>query len=137
MEKKQAVPLLLAILVCDEIIRDERSRKETLVGLFNTIHARAFPCVHSHLNVFVSLTNGHGVAPAELRLVARDTGQTLASLHGSVEFPTPLAVVHMNFEINNVTFPKAGRYSFDFFCRDELLASRPFEVVGSQEPQKE
>ena len=124
-----ATPLLLAILVCDEVIRDERTHKETLVGLFNTIHATSFPCVHSHLNVFISLTNGHGTAPSELRLVRRDTGQALSGFKGSVKFPSPLAVVNVNFDMANAAFPVAGSYSFDFYCHDTLVGSRPFEVV--------
>jgi len=130
----QTTPVLLAIIVCDEIVRDERTHKEYLLGLFNTIHAHVFPCVHPRLNVFVSLTNGHGTAPSELRLVHRDGGETLASTKGSVQFANPLALVNVNFEISNIGLPRPGRYSFDFLCHGEMIGSRPFDVALQQAP---
>ena len=129
MEQTRAGPLLLAILVCDDIIRDEETHKATLVGLFNRITAHQFPCRHPQMSVFVSLTNGHGECSAELRLVQRSTGEAIVSLNGKIAFPGPLAMVDMKFNLHNVTFPTAGRYSFDFFCNGEPTGSRPFEVV--------
>ena len=119
---------LLAIIVCDETIRDQATGKHTLVGLFNRISVMTLPNVHPRMHVFVSLTNGHGEAKGELRLVSRATDEVVIKLGGKLIFPDPLAVVEMDFALNNVTFPKPGRYSFDFYCNGELVGSRPFDV---------
>ena len=129
MTAQETQPELLAILVCDDVIRDVRTHKFSLIGLFNRISARRFPSRHARLHVFVSLTNGHGTCEAELRCVLRDEDQPVGGMKGKIEFPGPLAVVDMNFDIANLTFPKPGRYSFDFYCSGVLLGSRPFDVV--------
>jgi len=125
----KATPVLLAILVCDQVIRDQTTHKVTLVGLFDQIKAPKFPCVHHHLHIFVSLTNGHGQYPAELRVTKRDTGEKVCSLSGAIDFPSPLAVVDMTFDIPQVNFREPGRYSLDFYCDGEPVGSRPFEVA--------
>ena len=134
MTELSAKPELVAILVCDEIIRDQITHKFTLVGLFNQVAATSFPYKHPRLHVFVSLTSGHGGAPATLRLVPHDTEQPLVELHGRINFPDPLAVVDMHFAIANVAFPKPGPYSFDFYCDDVLIGSRRFNVVARKPP---
>jgi len=127
-------PVLLAILVCDDVIRHEGTHKTTLVGIFNRISARTFPCTHSRLSIFMSLTNGHGEGETELRLTSQETGETLVGLKGRIRFPDPLAVVDMNFALNNVRFPKAGPYSIDLYVDGDLIGSRRFEIVAAGPP---
>ena len=134
MASENPAPELLAIVVCDETIRDERTKKRTLVGLFNRIHSHKFPCVHAKLHVFVSLTNGRGRAQGELRLVSRETNEVISGLRGGIRFPDPLSVVEMDFALAQVAFPKPGQYSFDFLCDGALIGSRPFQVVQADPP---
>jgi len=134
-EEKRPVPKLIAILVCDETIRDQATGKHTLVGLFNRIGVASFPYVHRRLHVFLSLTNGHGDAVGELWLVSRATDEVVVRLGGKMRFPDPLAVVEMDFCLNNIAFPKPGRYSFDFYCNGEMVGSRPFAVQLQEEQQ--
>lgn len=131
-------PELLAILVCDTVIRDAETSKCSLVGLFNRIIAKKFPCNHPQLHVFVSLTNGHGRSPGELQLVHRATGNIVVKLSGPVVFPSPLDVVDLNFELSNLTLPEPGPYCFDFYCHGERIGSRPFDVAQEEtEPRNE
>ena len=134
MSEHHVAPQLVAILICDEIIRDRATFKATLVGLFNLIAAPSFPCVHRGLHVYVSLTNGHGKAQAELRLVLRETNQVIGRLHGEVQFPDPLAVVEMDYELPEINFPREGLYSFDLYCDGILIGARPFRMVRSAAP---
>ena len=129
----QQKPVLLAILVSDLILRDEATKKLSLIGLFNRITAGSFPCRHPEMCVFVSLTDGHGTCPGQLRLVNRATENALAALEGKVAFPNPKAVVEMNFYFRGVVFAEPGEYSFDFYCSGELIGSRPFQVVAATE----
>jgi len=137
MAEKGHRPVLLAILVCDTIIRDEATKKLSLIGLFNRISAAKFPCRHPEMHVFVSLTDGHGTCPAELRLIHRATEQALASLQGMMTFPDPRSVVEMSFPFRGAQFPEPGEYSFDFYTSGELLGSRPFQVVPIEPPRQE
>ena len=134
MEQQQPPPTLLALLVCDQVIQDAMTKKHSLIGLFSRISAKGFPCTHPQLHVFVSLTDGHGRAQGQLRLVRKDAepAAPVLQLAGAIEFPNPLAVIELVFNIGNLTLPAPGRYSFDFYCNDVLLGSRPFEVVKAE-----
>jgi len=136
MSTAQPGPQLIAILVCDTIIRDQMTQKHTLVGLFNRIGAKRFPYRHGAMHVFVSLTDGHGEPEGELRLVCRQTNEPVVKIRGKLVFPNPLAVVEMTFGLFNAVFPRPGRYSFDLYCNDELVGSRPFDVVLQESPRK-
>jgi hypothetical protein len=48
---------------------------------------------------------------------------------GTINFPDPNHVVEMNFELNNVPFPKPGLHGIEFLCDGELVLQRRFEVV--------
>ena len=130
-------PTLLAILVCDLIIRDEQTHNVSLIGIFNTIHAIEFPTVHARLHVFVSLTDGRGVCNGKLCLVDRETEAVLAETSGEIEFPPDArSVVDMNFELRNTPFAKPGSYAFDFYVEGQLIGSRPFSVAQGHVPEE-
>lgn len=130
-------PALLAILVCETIIRDEQSHNFSLVGVFNTIHAMTFPCIQVRMHVFVSLTDGRGACESRLCVVHRETDRVIAEAHGRLVFPPDArAVVDMNFELRQTPFEQPGQYSVDFYVEDELVGSRPFAVVHTPGPDK-
>lgn len=134
MKEAGAEPELIAIVVCDEVIRDQMTHKFTLVGLFNQVAAVSFPYRHPRLNVFVSLTNGHGESAGKLRLVSHDAEQPIVELKGRIRFPDPLAVVDMHFNLVNIVFLKPGSYGFDLYCDEVLIGSRRFRVVHRKPP---
>ena len=122
-------PTLIAILVCDLIIRDEMTHNVSLIGIFNTIYSGEFPCTHPRMHVFVSLTDGRGSCQGRLCLVDRETDEILAETVGDIEFPPDArSVVDMNFELRQAPIPKPGAYAFDFYVEGELIGSRPFAV---------
>lgn len=128
-------PTLVAILVCDIIIRDEQTHNVSLIGIFNTIHSPSFPCIHPRMHVFVSLTDGRGACTGRLCLVNRESDEVLAEAVGRIEFPPDArSVVDMNFEMRQTPFPKPGSYAFDFYAEGELIGSRPFTVVQAAPP---
>ena len=132
MDQQPPPPTLLALIICDQIIQDPATGKHSLLGLFSRISTKAFPCTHPRLNVFISLTDGHGKASGQLRVVRKDAPEEAPpqmQLSGTIEFPSPLAVVELVFTISNLPLPAAGRYSCDFYCNGALLGSRPFEAV--------
>lgn len=123
-------PTALAFIICDTVIEDKITNKKSLVGLFNSIWAKSFPCTHPVLHVFVSLTGGHGEYQGNLTCVKHDEENIkVLGLSGPIKFNGPLEVVELNFEIRGVVFPKAGIYQFQFLCNNVPVASRKFQVV--------
>ena len=124
------VPKIVAFIVCDEIHRDPATNKAYLLGIFNQVMVREFPGKHEHMHVYVSLVNGHGKARAALSLRCDEGTREVFRAQGEIEFPNPLAVVEMDFEIRRLLLPKAGEYQLELTCNDEIVAIRPFRVVG-------
>ncbi len=132
------MPVALAMVVCDAIYQDQATKKCTLLGTFSTITARRFPVVHSQLAVHVVLTNGHGNVRIKLALAGEDDNlPPLFSGEGMIHFADPRVVAELNFQLSNVTFPKAGAYRFQLFANDELLMERRLLVIQGGSPPPE
>lgn len=115
-------PDVLALLVCDQIITDRLTGKQSLIGMFSAIHAMRFPVTHPQLAVFASMTGGHSRVPLTIRLVdANEARPPLVQGQGQVEFQNPLAVANLALQFHGLTFPEPGEYRVQLLCRDELL----------------
>ena len=132
MKKKgeETIPIVLAINICDEIIRDGISKKISLIGLFNRIDATSFPASHRSLHVYVCLTDGHKVYGGELRFVNDKDNSTILLVKARVPFKDPRQTVELNFEVGNLKFDEPGNFSVQFYCDGKLAGERRFIVSG-------
>jgi hypothetical protein len=127
-KESRAVPICQAIVICDNIIREEHTRKLSLIGLFNSIGASIFPVRHSKMHIYIALTDYKGDAKGTLKFLAPD-GEVLAELSGPLHFDNKLAVLELNFVINGMVFPKPGAYTIEFLVADQFVVSRDFQVI--------
>jgi len=123
-------PTVLAINICDYVIRDEVTKKVSLVGLFTTIRANSFPCMHPVLHVYVAVTNGHGHYDAEIRFVNLAKNEPLLGITGPVDLPDPLQVAEMHFCFQQVTFARPGEYAVEVLFDKQVIGARKFRVLG-------
>ncbi len=130
MENKNPKPILLSINVCDLIFRDEITKKVSLIGLFNTIKAGAFPTQHNLFHVYVALTNGHGQYHTTLSIVDVANNKPIMAVEGDLNFLDPLQVLEINFELQGLRFDNAGKYAFRVTCEGIPVGERGFHVVG-------
>jgi hypothetical protein len=124
----QETPSALALIICDQMITDERSKKKTLVGIFNNLNVKGVPAFLTSMVVFVSVRGGAGTYTAKLRLCHQDTDETVMELGGSVIFQNPFHVVEIAYNLINLRFVQSGPHCFEFYCNEELILSRPFKV---------
>lgn len=121
-------PSPIALVVCDNVYQ-ESGGKIALVGLFNRIAAAKLPIRHPRLCVYASVTDIRPNTEFRLDIVHAETDHRVASLQGrSPEGADPTTICDMNFELNGLVFPEAGRYYIRFWGNDHLLLQRPFEV---------
>lgn len=120
--------IVLAINVCDTIIRDELTHKVSLIGLFSTIWAGSFPCTHDRMHIYIALTGGHGKHETDVRLVSASDGGMVMGMQGPIEFKNPLQVVEVNLEWRRVVFAKPGDYLVEVLCDGKPIGSRKFAV---------
>ena len=126
-------PIVLSINICDTIIRDEITKKVSLMGLFTAIKANTFPVTHPLFHVYVALTNGHGEYKTSLRIVSIADGKTILNIDGNLNVANPLQVAELNIGLQGLRFDKAGKYSVQVWCNDGFIGSRDFMVVGPQD----
>jgi hypothetical protein len=118
----------LSIVVCDEVYRDEITKKLILVGTLNAIVSNDVPCRIPKLTVMFSLTNGKGNYNVVVTIEHADTGQEIVSLGGPLRVEDPLAVMDMVMPLVNVAFPVEGKYWVVVKADGEILVQRPIWV---------
>ncbi len=124
-----AVPTLVSILICDQVIDDKLSNKKSAIGIFNTILVPKVPTAIQHMAILASVTEISGKTEMELRLVRDADNVVLFSGKGAVEAPNPLAVVDLLFAMQGIHIPEAGQYAFELLSAGEILGRRRFQVI--------
>ena len=123
-------PDVLAMLVCDQIITDRMTGKQSLIGMFSKVHAPGFPASHPQLSVFVALTEGYGRTELTIRIVdSNDERPPIVQGKGTVEFKNPRAIAHLALQFHGLVFPLPGEYRVQLFCRDELLREARLQLM--------
>jgi hypothetical protein len=124
-------PECLALVLCDSVVEDVRTRNKSLINMFNGILTPSVPVRHDRMCAYAAFGGGRGQVPIALRL-CRDAEYEvdLLRLGGTVEFPPndPQAVVDLVFEVRGFVFPQLGGYTFELRCDDQILAMRRFTV---------
>lgn len=132
-------PDVLSLIVCDQIITDRLTGKQSLIGMFSRVHARKFPTAHPQLCVFASLTDGHGPTELTIRIVdANEVRRPIVEGKGKVEFKDPRAIAHLALQFHGLTFPQPGEYRVQLHSGGELLREARLELfhVKPRSPKK-
>lgn len=122
------LPECLSIVFCDQIYRDEVTKKLIIVGVFNVIRAESFPCSHQSMSVLFTLTNGHGEYDLCLSIENAKTGCPVAEVKGPLKLIDPLQIVDFNVELGKLTFSEPGKYWVCIKFGEETVRQRPFFV---------
>ena len=127
-QKTGAGPEVVAMVICDMVVRDEQTKNVSLIGLFNAVTGPRLPLRHDRMHIFVRLTNGHGDYDCLLQCKSPDE-KVIFSATGKISLQDPLAVADLNVELRGLVFEAPGNYIFEFYCGGELLAMRRFSVM--------
>ncbi len=122
-------PVLLAVVICDLIIRDELTKKLSLIGVFSAIHGVNLPVtLASSMHLYAALTDGRGEYRSRIVVRHLETETAVFQAEGPLMFQDPQQVVELNFRLPQVSFPQWGRYEVALFADDQWLGSRTFAV---------
>lgn len=131
------VPDVLSLIVCDQIITDRVTGKQSLIGMFSKIHAPRFPASHAQLSVFVALTEGHGKTDLLIRVVdSNEARPPIVEGRGRVDFKNPRAIAHLALQFHGLTFPEPGEYRVQLWSGSELLREARLELIKVQLRQR-
>lgn len=130
-------PDVLALLVCDQIITDRLSGKQSLIGMFSKVHTRGFPAAHPQLCVFVALTEGYGETELTIRIVDSDDARPpIVEGKGRVKFNNPRAIANLSLQFHGLTFPRPGEYRVQLWSEGALLREARLELILVKMPPK-
>lgn len=116
----------VSIMICDEVYRDEATKKLIVVGTFNTITATTLPCTHPQMVVLFTLANGQGKYELSFSVEHESTGHTMTELKGPLEINDPLGVMDINVTLKGLAFAREGRYWVILSADGEIVGQRPF-----------
>jgi hypothetical protein len=114
---------------CD--FAQENSGKLTIVGTFDTIISRNFPCIHPQLSVVIRLRfDLWEFSNHQFRIETLDlNGHKLINpIQGNLEVKgvgNATAVSHLVFTVSNLHFKQAGVINFILYIDDKEFASIP------------
>lgn len=127
------VPDVLSLIVCDQIIADRLTGKQSLIGMFSRIHAAQFPATQPHLCIYVALTDGRGKTPMVIRVVdSDDVRPPVVRGQGVVDFKNPRAVANLSLQFYGLVFPEPGQYRVQISCHGTLLREARLELVRAR-----
>jgi len=123
------------------------SGKLNILGIFDRISVGEFPANHPHLSLILRFAASMGEAgPHKIQIVLRDPdGGKMMGMSGEFQVgPGPALSgaqvrIPQVLNIERLTFPKAGQYSFDVSLDGEHHVSVPLfvhEMGGGRGPAK-
>lgn len=118
----------ISIIVCDDVYRDERTKKLIIVGVFNSIAGRELPVRHPRMCVLFSITNGNGTYDLGLTIEHEATGTEIMRVNGPFEVKDPLGVYDIHVELRGLSFPHDGKYWVTLRSGEAILQQRPFSI---------
>ncbi|MBI1824876.1 MAG: hypothetical protein HY287_03245 [Planctomycetes bacterium] len=130
MAMHKPAPDVLAMVVCDQIITDRLTGKQSIIGMFSKVHAFSFPATHPQLCVYVCLTDGHGKNEITIRIT--DSNEERAPIvegKGTVQFNDPRAVANLFLQFHGLTFPTPGEYRVQLYADGQLLREARLELI--------
>jgi hypothetical protein len=117
---------------CD--FAQENGGKLTIVGTFDTIISRSFPCVHPLLSVVIRIRfDIWEFARHSFRIETRDLDgeMSIEPISGNVDVQgvgNASAVSHLVFAISNLKFKRGGVVNFVLYIDDKEFSSIPLYI---------
>jgi hypothetical protein len=117
---------------CD--FAQENGGKLTIVGTFDTIISRNFPCIHPQLSVVIRIRfDMWEFSNHPFRIETRDINgeMSMQPISGNLdvrEVGNATAVSHLVFTIGNLHFKNPGMVNFTLFLDDKEAGSIPLYI---------
>lgn len=119
--------------LCD--FAQDNSGKLTVVGTFDGINSKQFPFVQANFSVACRLRFSEketGQHDMRLRFIDVNAKELLQPIEGKMNIPKPTngqyTTINLVFNLSQIKFDKAGRYSFELYIDDEWTSGLPLFV---------
>ncbi len=120
-------PRLSYTILCDDV-RQEMGGKFSLMGLFESIYANAFPAVHPRFAIVNEWTGGKGDFKVTIRLLTSDKRTVLSESEARISLYSETQR-HRDISVRfNSTFSTPGTYWIEMLVDDERVGLVPLPV---------
>jgi len=121
-------PVLNAMLVCDTVITDRNTGKNSLIGVFEDVRAQSLP-IRIGIAVYAKVTDAEGEYVFKLKLVNQENETVIAEPQMPPFRIGDRRKAHeLIFTIGNLVFNSEGRYEFQLFADDDFIGLKSFDV---------
>jgi hypothetical protein len=132
---EQQAPEVLALVIADQVHRDEDTGKFFILGTRASLGAAAFPFTCPSLAVYASLIDGHGETAIRLRLIDVDEArEPVLEFETTVNFLEPTEEVAIAFRLPDLVFPEPGDYRLQLYGAGQFLRERRFLIIPLENP---
>lgn len=123
-------PAVVAMLVCDQAIREAGTNKVTLVGIFERISSPVFPFDWVRgATIYARLTDAQGVYNMRIELVRLEDEQAVGRGDFQVTLEDRMRAHEITMEFGQLRFERPGRCEFRLFANDRYLGGAILDVV--------
>ena len=121
-------PVLIAFLVCDQIIEDAPTGKKTIVGVFDQIVADEFPVRHSPSSLYVKLIDCEGDYESRIEFAQVSTQAILLEWTGTCSSPSRHEYTELVLSWPPLPLPDPGEYEFRLWMNNKFVGNVRFKV---------
>jgi hypothetical protein len=126
-------PKVTAMVLCDHAHRDPATGKFSLLGVFDRIHAKAFPAAHGPFSIYLALTNLNGSYDLVVHVLRGEdesgVGETRSAQPLVVRDPLARVELAMNLP-GGLPLSKAGPLVFRLSANGRPLQDQVVSVIG-------
>jgi len=126
-------PTVAGLLVCDQVIIDDKTHNVTLVNCFTEREIDGPLSDKQTFFVFALLTDGQGNLSAELEIDRLDNLEKVYRKQFSVKFDHPLQQFRCIVRVRNLIFPVTGGYQVSLSFGGECITVRRFLIAAKEE----
>ena len=121
-------PVLLALLLADKVIAEERTHKKTIVGTFNNFWAQQFPATFPPWYVYVAFTNVAGEHKLTVDIQSIENDANVYSVSATFNAQEKTVQTEVSLPVLNAPFPEPGKYAVYTSIDGQTLGSRILTV---------
>jgi hypothetical protein len=127
MASMKIMPRLSYTLLCDDV-RQEVGGKFSLMGLFESIYANAFPAVHPRFAIVNELTGGKGEFAVKIKLLSPNKEEVLSESETKISLYNETQR-HRDISVRfNTTFSAPGTYWLETLVDGERIGLTPLPL---------
>jgi hypothetical protein len=115
-------PVAIGLLLCEQVIFEERTRNATPVNCFTHRRVNGFPSEPFPFAVFAMLTDALGEIRLELLIERLDTLEEVHRRAFSHRSTDPLQILKLRWRVRDLSFPVPGHYQVRLMADNETLA---------------